>query len=152
MSTFTACVLSPQSPSPSFLVHPPEMPIEYYFHAYLCLDFLSKSENIVCKVLPIRRHTIDLGRAFYIPSLGATHMHQHLCSVWAIFRTPFVPIEGGIDPLSLIDENIATCLGLRPLIQFVPASTHASLMKPSVFLFRLCGIHRRVICIAENVL
>ena len=78
-------------------------------------------------------------------------MLQHLSSIRTTFRTPLVLAEFRIDVLSLIDVNIATSLCFRPPVQLVPASTHASLM-PSVLVLRLCGIYRRIVCIAENVL
>lgn len=79
-------------------------------------------------------------------------MLYRLFSVRAIFRAPFVPVEGIVDVLSLIDENIATRLCSSPSVQLVPTSTHAGLMEASVLFLCLCSIHRRVVCIAENVL
>lgn len=111
-----------------------------------------ESENISRKVLPIRWHAVDLGRALLVPSFGQTHVRQHFLSVRTIFGTPFVPIEIGVDVLGLVDESVTTRLCFRPSVQFVPASTHAGLMEASVLFLRLCGIHGRVVCIAENIL
>ena len=79
-------------------------------------------------------------------------MLQHLFCVRTIFGTPFVPVEVGVDALGLIDESVATRPCFRPPVQLVPASTHARLMEASVLVPRLCTIHRRVVCIAKNVL
>lgn len=125
-----------------------KLPFKKNFRGYLNLRCFLESENILGKVLPIRRHAVDIGWTLLVPSFGETHMCQHFFSVRTVFRTPSVSIEGGVDTLSLIDESVATRLSFRPSIQSVPAPTHASLMEASILVFRHCGIHGRVVCVA----
>ena len=127
-------------------------PLKTNFHAYLILRRFVESKKVLRKVPPVRRHAINLGWAFLMPSFGKSHMCHHLFSIRTISRTPFVPIECIVDALSLIDENVATRLCFCPSVQRIPASTHAGLMEASVLVLGLCGIHRRVVCIAKDVL
>lgn len=127
-------------------------PLKPNLQAYLVLRRFVKSESVLCKVLPVRWHAINLCRALLVPSFGESHVFHHLSSVRTTFRTPLVPIEGIVDALSLIDENVATRLCLCPAVQRFPASTHAGLMEASVLVLGLCSIHRCVVCIAKNVL
>lgn len=55
-------------------------------------------------------------------------MCAHRRGVRVIFRTPPVSIEGGIDTLSFVDEDIPTRILVRPTVQLCPALTLASLV------------------------
>lgn len=122
------------------------------FYAYLNFRCFVEIENVLCKGFPVWRHAIDLSWALLVPSSGESYVFPHLFRIRTTFRTPLVPIEGVVDTLSLIDESVATCMYFRPSVQRIPASTHAGLVEASVFFLGLSGIHRRVICIAKNVL
>lgn len=55
-------------------------------------------------------------------------MCAHRRGVRVVFRTPPVSIEGGINTLSFVDEDVPTRILVRPTVQLCPAPTPASLV------------------------
>ena len=107
----------------------------------------------MCKIEPVRRHTVDLSRALLVPPLRQAHPLRHPSRVRTAPRTPRETGErGGPDTLGLVEEDEAARLRGRPPVQGVPAAAPAGLVEAGVLVGGLGGVEGCVVGVAEDVL